>query len=151
MAIGDLDGVQRHPVPLTSAANYHQARLVRAFCIALYRGCVAPPLCKPLIYKGKKGCFSLLPFFYLFFYQGRAVDNRVSEAKPEAKQPYLAPQRGENSPHLTHRPHCYAVGERATAARQPNSHSGNIDQDAQKPNPLLSHPLSLRLFYPSNG
>ena len=42
MAIGDLDGVQRHPVPLTSAANYHQARLVRAFCIALYRGCVAP-------------------------------------------------------------------------------------------------------------
>ena len=42
MAIGDLDGVQRHPVPLTSAANYHQASLVRAFCIALYRGCVAP-------------------------------------------------------------------------------------------------------------
>ena len=73
-----------------------------------------------------------LPFTFLlpFFYQQRPVDNRVSEAKPEAKQPYLAPQRGENSPHLTHRPHCYAVGERATAARQPNSQSGNIDQDA---------------------
>ena len=120
MAIGDLDGVQRHPVPLTSAANYHQARLVRAFCIALYRGCVAPPLCKPLIYKGKKGCFSLLPFFYLFFYQGRAVDNRVSEAKPEAKQPYLAPQRGGNGPHLTHRPQpLRGSGERGQPYGQP--------------------------------
>ena len=120
MAIGDLDGVQRHPVPLTSAANYHQARLVRAFCIALYRGCVAPPLCKPLIYKGKKGCFSLLPFFYLFFYQGRAVDNRVSEAKPEAKQPYLAPQRGGDGPHLTHRPQpLRGSGERGQPYGQP--------------------------------
>ena len=120
MAIGDLDGVQRHPVPLTSAANYHQARLVRAFCIALYRGCVAPPLCKPLIYKGKKGCFSLLPFFYLFYYQGRAVDNRVSEAKPEAKQPYLAPQRGGNGSHLTHRPQpLRGSGERGQPYGQP--------------------------------
>ena len=73
-----------------------------------------------MIYKGKKGCFSLLPFFYLFFYQGRAVDNRVSEAKPEAKQPYLAPQRGGNGPHLTHRPQpLRGSGERGQPYGQP--------------------------------
>ena len=89
----------------------------------------APPL-ETRMDKGFAGIEPPFTFLLPFFYQQRPVDNRVSEAKPEAKQPYLAPPRGENSPHLTHRPHCYAVGERATAARQPNSQSGNIDQDA---------------------
>ena len=63
-----------------------------------------------------------LPFTFLlpFFYQQRPVDNRVSEAKPEAKQPYLAPQRGGNGPHLTHRPQpLRGSGERGQPYGQP--------------------------------
>lgn len=85
MAIGDLDGVQRHPVPLTSAANYHQARLVRAFCIALYRGCVAPasglrralsglrraPPLQAIDLQGKKGLFFASTFLLPFLLPGQ--------------------------------------------------------------------------------